>query len=162
MNLKRINPLEVYRDLKEQILDLKRAAKYRAVIKELIEEKTKLAALGLSYDDDGNLYFGVDLNPEFRLYSETSTEQAEIKLISEKMLKYNDFLAKEGILDYAKADYDRVNSPDYYGYIIQISYDYRVYRKKRLIYDVAFLFGLATIALLTGTYLITTGMSEMR
>jgi hypothetical protein len=84
------------------------------------------------------MYLGINLNPELLLYSETSQETVELKLISEKMLKHNDFLMKEGILDFIKVDYDRVQSETFYGYVIQISFRFTKYSLNKMIYDIAY------------------------
>ena len=110
-------------------------------------------AIGLSHDADGNLYLGIDLNPELLLYSDTSQETVELRLIGEKMKKYTDFLTKEGILDAVNVDYDRVKSDAYYGYVLQIKYNFTKYQRKKFIYDVAYLASL-TVAFLVGVGLL--------
>ena len=82
---------------------------------------------------------GINLNPELLLYSDTSQESVELKMISEKMLKYNDFLTKEGILDVITVDYDRIKSEEFYGYILQIRFNDREFSKKEVIWGISYL-----------------------
>ena len=131
------NPIKVYKNLQENIEDLIMYSKYKKIIFEL-QDAGKLEAIGFSVDDKGNLYLGINLNPELLLYSETSQESVELKMISEKMKKYTEFLTKEGILDSIKMDYDRVQDETFYGYILQISYNFKKYRRNSLVYSLAY------------------------
>jgi hypothetical protein len=137
MILDYISPVKVYRKLK---VNLEELSKYRIFKKIIIElnETGRLAEIGLKVDYGSNMYIGLDLNPELLLYSETSKESVELRLISEKMNKYNDFLTKEGILDSIKVDYERVQSDDFYGYILQIGYDFKKYKRSDLIYSISY------------------------
>lgn len=137
MILDSINPAKVYQNLNACLEDLQNFSKYKEVVLQLYSSG-KLTEMGFSVDDDGNLYLGINLNPELLLYSETSQTSVELKMIAEKMNRYNDFLTKEGILDYIKVDYDRVQDTSYYGYILKISYDFKKYRKGLFIYSIAY------------------------
>jgi hypothetical protein len=133
-----LNPVKVYKSLSAGLQDLINYLKYKKIIAE-ISASGKLEELGLRVDRRGNLYIGINLNPELLLYSETSQESVELKLIAEKLKKYTDFLTKEGILDFVKVEYDRIKNEEYYGYILQIKYDFTKYRKTRFTYDIAYL-----------------------
>ena len=137
MILDKLNPVKIYKSLSDNIEDILNYFKYKKIIFELNKEG-KLEKVGLNLDSSANLYIGIDLNPELLLYSETSQESVELKLISEKLKKYTDFLTKEGILDSIKMDYDRVKNDEYYGYILQISYDFKKFKKYSLIYDISY------------------------
>ena len=136
--LNRINPKSVYSDLMAEIAELKNYQKYKGIVFELHKEG-KITEMGFSIDQNANLYLGVDLNPELLLYSETSQESVELKMISEKMKKYNEFLTKEGILDSIKVDYERIQNNEYYGYILQISFNFKKYKKKSFLYGIAYI-----------------------
>lgn len=133
-----LDPVKVYRSLSAGLQDLINYSKYKKIIAEL-SASGKLDEIGLNVDRRGNLYLGINLNPELLLYSETSQESVELKLIAEKLKKYTDFLTKEGILDSVKVEYDRIKNEEYYGYILQIKYDFTKYRKPKFTYDVAYL-----------------------
>jgi hypothetical protein len=74
-------------------------------------------------------------------------------MISEKMNKYNDFLMKAGILDYVKVEYDRAMDGDFYGYVLQISYNFKQYRRKKMTYAVSY-FGILFAMIITGVWLL--------
>ena len=137
MMFDKINPVKVFKNLKASIEDLSNFYKYQKIIFEL-QRDGKLEAIGFSLDEDANLYLGINLNPELLLYSETSTDSVELKMVGEKMRKYTDFLTKEGILDFVKVDYDRIQTEAYYGYILQVKYDFKKYRRGRFIYGISY------------------------
>lgn len=148
-----ISPLKVYNRLVSNIEELAHYYKYKKIIFDL-NEKGKLEEVGLKVDQDSNMYIGIDLNPELLLYSETSQESVELRLVSEKMNKYNDFLTKEGILDSIKVEYERVKSEEFYGYILQIGFNFKKYTRFNFIYDCSyFAVILSAIALLIGVNL---------
>jgi hypothetical protein len=137
MILDYISPIRVAKTLLLNVDDLLKYRRYLTIIREL-NSQGKLDTLGFKLDATGNLYLGIDLNPELLMYSETSQESVELKLISEKMNKYNDFLTNEGILDSIKVDYDRIQNETFYGYILQISFRFTQYTRKKLSYSVGY------------------------
>jgi hypothetical protein len=149
----KLSPKKNWIILKEGLTDLSRNKKYTKVVKELFE-LGKLEEIGLKVDDDLNMYVGINLNPELLVYSDTSQEPAELRLISERLGKYTDFLTKEGIIDYIKVDYDRVKTIDYYGYILKISYDFKKYSRSRFISSIFYFIFLISTSIL----LITLGL----
>lgn len=134
MILNKLNPVKAYNRLGLAITDYLKYKKYKKIILEL-DASGKIKDAGFGLDEDGNLYLGIDLNPELLLYSETSQESVELKLVSEKLKKYNDFLTREGVLDCVRMDYDRVKTEEYYGYILKIQYNFTAFNKKKVIYD---------------------------
>jgi len=144
MILDKINPVKIFKSLQGCLEDLARFAKYKSIIAEL-QKDGKLDAIGLLVDADSNLYIGVNLNPELLMYSETSSESVELKMISDRMKKYTEFLTKEGILDSVKVEYDRIKNEEYYGYILQITFDYKKYKRPVLVYAVSYFSTLALI-----------------
>ena len=137
MMLDYIAPTRIYRRLTSHIEELINYSKFRKIIAEL-SSQGKLDEIGLKADSNLNMYIGIDLNPELLLYSETSQESVELKLVAEKMNKYNDFLTKEGILDAIKVDYERVQTDAFYGYILQIGFNFKNYRRSDLIYGIVY------------------------
>jgi hypothetical protein len=148
-----INPVKIYKSLIAAINELGNHLKYKKIIFEL-QKDGKLDAIGLAVDKDANLYIGIDLNPELLMYSETSQESVELKLISEKMKKYTDFLTKEGILDAVRMDYDRIKTEEYYGYVLQIRFNFLKYDKNKFIYDIGYTLTILLSFILTITILI--------
>lgn len=137
MILKKLNPVEVFRNLQDNLEDLSLFKRYKEIVLEL-QKEGKLEEIGFSVDPNSNLYVGINLNPELLLYSETSTEAVELKMVAEKTKRYTDFLTKEGILDSIRVEYDRVKTETYYGYVLQVSYNFKKYKRKDLIYDICY------------------------
>jgi hypothetical protein len=152
MILDYISPGQVYKRLVANLNELSRYRKFKKIVIEL-NETGKLDEIGIRSDNDANMYIGINLNPELLLYSETSQESVELKLISEKMNKYNDFLTKEGILDVIKVDYDRVRDDSYYGYVLQLGFNFLTYKKSDLIYCISY-FSSLILSLVTSILLI--------
>lgn len=123
--------------LSDCLEELAQFRRYKKIILEL-NESGRLTEIGFKADSNANLYLGVDLNPELLLYSETSQESVELRMISEKMNRYNDFLTKEGILDSIKVDYERVKTDDFYGYVLQISFAFKKYKRSDLIFSISY------------------------
>ena len=133
MILDYIEPTRIYKRLTGHIEELTRYSKFKRIITEL-NSQGKLDEIGLKVDSNSNMYIGIDLNPELLLYSETSQGSVELKLVAEKMNRYNDFLTKEGILDVIKVDYERIQTDAFYGYILQIGFNFKTYRRPDFIY----------------------------
>ena len=133
MILDYIEPTRIYKRLIGHIEELTRYSKFKRIITEL-NSQGKLDEIGLKVDSNSNMYIGIDLNPELLLYSETSQGSVELKLVAEKMNRYNDFLTKEGILDVIKVDYERIQTDAFYGYILQIGFNFKTYRRPDFIY----------------------------
>ena len=137
MNLNYLSPIFAYKALKANLDELSKYRTYKKIIFDL-NETGKLDQIGFKADSNANLYLGIDLNPELLLYSETSQESVELKLIAEKMNRYNDFLTKEGILDSITVDYERVKNEEFYGYVLQIGFNFSKYKKNDLIYSISY------------------------
>lgn len=152
MILDYILPGRVYKRLIVNLNELTRYRKFKKIVTEL-NESGKLDELGIKSDALANMYIGINLNPELLLYSETSQESVELRLISEKMNKYNDFLTKEGILDVIKVDYDRIRDDSYYGYVLQLGFNFTNYTKFNLIYSLSY-FSVILLGLIISTLLI--------
>jgi len=137
MILNKLNPIWVATSLKKNINEYSKYIKYKKIIYNL-NESGKLDEIGFKTDEDANLYLGVNLNPELLLYSDASQEPVELKMISEKMLKYNDFLTKEGILDVITVDYDRVKNDSFYGYVLQIKFNFSNFKKREIAWAISY------------------------
>lgn len=137
MNLNYFSPVFAYKLMRANLEELSKYKRYKKIIFDL-NATGKLDQIGFKADSAANLYLGIDLNPELLLYSETSQESVELKLIAEKMNRYNDFLTKEGILDSITVDYERVKNDDFYGYVLQIGFNFSKYKKNDLIYSMSY------------------------
>lgn len=152
MILDYISPIKIYNRLSLNLKELLNYRKFKKIIVDL-NESGKLDEIGIRADQSANMYIGIDLNPELLLYSETSQESVELRLVSEKMNKYNDFLTKEGILDSIKVDYERVQTDSYYGYILQISFNFKKYKKSDFIYCISY-FSVLALGICTSLFLL--------
>lgn len=137
MILNKLNPVWVATSLKKNINEYSKYIRYKKIIYNL-NESGKLDEIGFKTDEDANLYLGVNLNPELLLYSDASQEPVELKMISEKMLKYNDFLTKEGILDVITVDYDRVKNDSFYGYVLQIKFNFSNFKRREIVWAISY------------------------
>ena len=137
MILNKLNPIWVGASLKKNINEYQKYITYKKIIYNL-NTSGKLDEVGFKTDEDANLYLGVNLNPELLLYSDASQEPVELKMISEKMLKYNDFLTKEGILDVITVDYDRVKNDSFYGYVLQIKFNFSNFKRREVVWAISY------------------------
>jgi hypothetical protein len=147
MILDYLSPIRIYRRLSIHVKELINYRTFKRIIFEL-SKSGKLDEIGIKADPALNMYIGIDLNPELLLYSDASQESVELRLISEKMNKYNDFLTKEGILDSIKVDYERIQTEEHYGYVLQISFNFKQYKKSDFIYVISY-FSVIALGLLT-------------
>lgn len=135
--LEYLNPKNIFQSIQGMVVEKIQSRRFGKILTEL-KENGKLRELGIRLTNN-RLYVGVDLNPELLLYEDDAAlESVELKFVSDKIRKYTEFLQNEGILDSIKAEYDRVYSDTFYGYIIEISFAYSKYNKNRLIYDIIY------------------------
>jgi hypothetical protein len=150
MILDYLSPIRIYRRLSIHAKELVNYRTFKRIIFDL-NKSGKLDEIGLKVDPNLNMYIGINLNPELLLYSDTSQESVELRLISEKMNKYNDFLTKEGILDSIKVDYERIQTEEHYGYVLQISFNFKQYKKSDFIYGISY-FSAIVLGILTSLF----------
>jgi hypothetical protein len=140
------NPFKIVEKFKKMRKELGFYKNYKSII-ESLSTSGKILEAGFSIDEDYNLYLGVDLNPELLMYEETSQESVELRLVGEKMKRYNDFLSREGLLDSVKVEYERVKNDSFYGYIIQISFSFKEYSKSEYHYSIYYFSALSVLVL---------------
>jgi hypothetical protein len=153
MILDYLSPIRIYKRLTIHITELSHYRTFKKIIFDL-NDSGKLDEIGIRADPNSNMYIGINLNPELLLYSDASQESVELKLISEKMNKYNDFLTKEGILDSIKVDYERIQTEEHYGYVLQISFNFNKYKKSDFIYTISYFTSLILGAITTAIVLL--------
>lgn len=140
-----IYPTRVFKSLQRSLTDRAYFAKYSKILEDL-DKEGKLKRMGFR-KEESTLFIGVNLNPELLMYTEDSKESVELKFVSDSMKKYTDFLQNEGILDVIKAEYERVATEDFYGYVVLIRFDYKNYEPKKFRYDLGYFAGLGLITL---------------
>lgn len=138
-------PALVFKSIKKNLTDISNKKRYVSVLDEL-EMDNKLNDVGFKRQGD-DLFIGVNLNPELLMYTEDSQESVELKFISDASKKYTKFLENEGILDSIKADYERVRTSEFYGYIVKISYNSK-FNKSKFIYGISYFGTLITLMLI--------------
>lgn len=119
---------------------------YVSVLNDM-ESNGRLNEIGLLRKED-SLLVGINLNEQLLTYDELTIETAELRYVADKLKIYTDFLQKEGILDSIFADYERVKTSDYYGYIIQIRFDDKKYNRRDYIFTISYLILLSGIPIL--------------
>lgn len=141
-----INPSSILTRFKTYRKIIGYRKKYENIISEL-EGSKKLEEAGFIKNED-RLLVGINLNEQLLTYDELTIEPAELKYVSDRLKKYTDFLQKEGILDVITADYERVKTEDYYGYIVEIKFEDSQFNKRDYLYCLCFLIG-APISILS-------------
>jgi len=138
-----IYPKRVYKSLMLALKDRAYFSKYTNILNDL-ENEGKLERLGIK-KEGSTLFIGVNLNPELLMYTEDSKESVELRFVSDAMRKYTDFLQNEGILDVITADYERVSTDEFYGYVVLIQFDYKNYKPRKFKYDIGYMATLSAI-----------------
>lgn len=82
---------------------------------------------------------GVNLRPETLLYGEDEQEKFELGFVADNMKKYNELLAKEGVLNLVKANTERVKNNDYYGYLVSIVYRFNKLNYRSIAYCISYI-----------------------
>lgn len=140
-----INPSSVLTRFKTYRKIINYRKKYESILLEL-EGSKKLEEAGFTKSEN-RLLVGINLNEQLLTYDELTIEPAELKYVSDRLKKYTDFLQKEGILDVITADYERVKTEDYYGYIVEIKFEDSQLNKKDYLYCLSFLIGVPLLIL---------------
>lgn len=140
-----INPSSILTRFKTYRKIINYRKKYESILLEL-EGSKKLEEAGFTKSEN-RLLVGINLNEQLLTYDELTIEPAELKYVSDRLKKYTDFLQKEGILDVITADYERVKTEDYYGYIVEIKFEDSQLNKKDYLYCLSFLIGVPLLIL---------------
>jgi hypothetical protein len=137
-------PAQVISRLKEYRKIIGYRKKYENILSEL-DQTGKLEEAGF-LKKENYLLIGINLNEQLLTYDELTIEPAELRFVSDKLKKYTDFLQKEGILDVISADYERVKTEDYYGYVVQIKFEDSKFNKGDYVYCILYLISLFILA----------------
>lgn len=135
---KYILPHLVYSSFSKAVEELNYFRKYKKILSGFEEDGT-LKQMGIRLEDDGTMFFGVNLNPELLVYEMDSQEPVEMRFLTDAIKKYTDFFSKMSVLDYMIADYQRVKNEEYYGYVVALSFNFKNYTKTKLIYDISYM-----------------------
>lgn len=133
-----LNPITMFTTLFGIIKELIEYRKYANAIERMDKEKI-LEDNGF---DRGPLYSiirGVNLRPEVLLYGEGDQEQFELGFVANEMKKYNELLAKEGILNLVTTHTKRIQNHDYYGYVVSIVYNFKKLKTRSIAYCISYI-----------------------
>jgi len=139
-------PNLIFKRFKEYQKILSYKKNYKKALNDM-EADGKLKEIGFLRQED-DLLVGINLNEQLLTYDELTIETAELRYVADRLKIYTDFLQKEGILDSILADYERVKTLDYYGYVIQIKFDDKKYNQRDHIFTISYLAGIPTLLIL--------------
>lgn len=119
-----INPV---RQIKEIVLTIKEIFLFISYIKSINKLEPILKKDGIIKNSKYSLVKGINLKAETLLYGGTGEEleRFEISFIGKEMSKYNNIFLDEGILELIKTKANRVKNNDFYGYLVDISFNYK-------------------------------------
>jgi hypothetical protein len=132
-----ILPHLVWQILSKSIEELNYFRKYLKILSDLKEDGS-LDKLGIRLEQNGEMFIGVNLNPELLIYELDAQEPVEMRFLTEAMKKYTDFFTRMSVIDYIMADYERVKTEDYYGYVVKLYFNFKFYSKFNIIYSAAY------------------------
>ena len=98
----------------------------------------------------GKLYLGIDMLPELKVYKRTDLEieNEEKKRLAIEVSKFNDVFGKYGILEMIMIVTERIDTDDFYGFILEIGYKFNQARLKT--YSYLFFYSLGLITFIVG------------
>jgi hypothetical protein len=143
-----ILPHLVWKSLVNSIGELNYFRRYTKILNDLKADGS-LEQYKINLEENGDMYIGINLNPELLVYEMDAQEPVEMRFLTDKMKVYTDFFSRMQILDYMIADYERVQTSDYYGYVVKLNFNFRSYSRPKLIYSIAYLASL-TSAVIAG------------
>lgn len=138
-----ILPHLVWKSLTSSIDELNYFRRYIKILNDLKSDGS-LEQYKIVLEENGDMYVGINLNPELLVYEMDAQEPVEMRFLTDKMKVYTDFFSRMQILDYMVADYERVQNSDYYGYLVKLSFNYKAYSKTTLIYSIGYFVALAS------------------
>lgn len=132
-----ILPHLVWKLLSKSIEERNYFRKYLNILSDLKEDGS-LDKFGIRLENNGEMYIGINLNPELLIYEMEAQEPVEMRFLTDAMKKYTDFFTRMSIIDYVIADYERIKTEDYYGYVVKIYFNFKSYSRFNIIYPIAY------------------------
>ena len=136
--LNNLNPLVMFSTLFAIIRELLDYRKYALSI-ERMDKEGLLSDNGFERGPLYSILRGVNLRPETLLYGEEDQERFELGFVAEAMKKYNELLAKEGILNLVTTKTKRIKNENYYGYVVSIIYNFKKLKLRSILYCVLYM-----------------------
>jgi hypothetical protein len=126
--LKYIYPLYIIKRIYYSIKEIYFLSQYIKGINDL-DKSGILKEKGFTTKNDiwRTLSKGINLKPETLLYGGEGKEleRFELSFIGKEMSKHNELFLQKGILEFIKTRADRVKSEEYYGYVVNVMFNFK-------------------------------------
>jgi hypothetical protein len=134
--MKYLNPMVFFKNLYSLIKEITLFSKYLAIVAEL-EKTGELDKLNLRRTRFGRLYYVKNLQPEVLLNTD-DLKGFEIMQVKESLAEYNDPITRLGIIDFIKTGFRRIKTPEVYGYLVWMDFDFKEMSLERFFYVIAY------------------------
>lgn len=134
--MKYLNPITFIKKLISLIKEVFLFLKYLRILKDL-SGAGELTKIGLRQTRLGRLYYVKNLQPEVLLNTDDLTG-FEIMQVRESLAEYNEPITKLGIIDFVKTGFQRIKTPDVYGYLIWMEFDFKQVSLERILYVIIY------------------------
>jgi hypothetical protein len=134
--MKYLNPIVFINKLISLIKELVLFGKYLSIVSEL-EKNGELEKLNLRRTRLGRLYYVKNLQPEVLLNTD-DLKGFEIMQVKESLADYNDPITRLGIIDFLKTGFRRIKTPDVYGYLVWMDFDFKQVSLERILYIIVY------------------------
>jgi hypothetical protein len=107
-----------------------------------MQESGELAKRGLRADLIKRIYFVKNIEPEALLYGESEeggVEQFEKQFVSDAIRVHNGIFLNDGSIELVKAEKQRIQTKDYYAYLIWIGFRFKKISFWNLVYVVLYI-----------------------
>jgi hypothetical protein len=138
--LKYLNPIRYVRSIRDLIKEIRFLNGYVKRVKAL-DKSGVFKKQHIRVNWINQMYVGVDLQSETLMYDEGPLDKFERMLVAQHMSKYNDFLMREGLLEFLRTDLDRIKTEDQYGYIVWMKFNYKNFTLRKLLYVILYTVG---------------------
>ena len=134
--MKYFNPIVFVTKLIDLIKELLLFRKYLSILTEL-EQSGDLDKIGLRRTRLGRLYYVKNLQPEVLLNTD-DLKGFEIMQVKESLADYNDPMKRLGIIDFLKTGFRRIKTPEVYGYLVWMDFDFKQITLERVLYVILY------------------------
>ena len=134
--MKYFNPIVFVTKLIDLIKELLLFRKYLSILTEL-EKSGDLDKIGLRRTRLGRLYYVKNLQPEVLLNTD-DLKGFEIMQVKESLADYNDPMTRLGIIDFLKTGFRRIKTPEVYGYLVWMDFDFKQITLERVLYVILY------------------------
>ncbi len=153
--MKYLNPIVFITKLIDLIKELFIFRKYLSIISEL-EKNGELNKINLRRTRLGRLYYVKNLQPEVLLNTD-DLKGFEIMQVKESLADYNDPMTRLGIIDFLKTGFRRIKTPEVYGYLVWMDFDFKQITLERVLYVLIY----PTILTLLTVYFLIPGIGHI-